>query len=163
MEVPLCTSCVLTHPMVTIRSSLWVHQMLHRDCRKGELPGPPQSVRMSLRSEEEQLLLSLASDSLTLRTLSCIKGPLSFGVLRSGEWRGCFNYVFPKIGHCALGLSMGFLWHSQKLKILTQVFSPSTWKAEASGSMHLRPAWSTEWVPGQPGLQRETLSWKTKK
>jgi hypothetical protein len=23
----------------------------------------------------------------------------------------------------------------------------------------LRPAWSTEWVPGQPGLHRETLSW----
>jgi hypothetical protein len=26
----------------------------------------------------------------------------------------------------------------------------------------LRPAWSTEWVPGQPGLQRETLSQKKK-
>jgi hypothetical protein len=26
----------------------------------------------------------------------------------------------------------------------------------------MRPAWSTEWVPGQLGLQRETLSWKTK-
>jgi hypothetical protein len=25
-----------------------------------------------------------------------------------------------------------------------------------------RPAWSTEWVPGQPGLHRETLSQKTK-
>jgi hypothetical protein len=23
-------------------------------------------------------------------------------------------------------------------------------------------AWSTEWVPEQPGLHRETLSWKTK-
>jgi hypothetical protein len=27
----------------------------------------------------------------------------------------------------------------------------------------LRPAWSTKWVPGQPGLQRETLSQKTNK
>ena len=28
----------------------------------------------------------------------------------------------------------------------------------------LRPAWSTKWVPGQPGLlQRETLFWKTRK
>ena len=26
----------------------------------------------------------------------------------------------------------------------------------------LRPAWSTEQAPGQPGLHRETLSWKTK-
>jgi hypothetical protein len=25
-----------------------------------------------------------------------------------------------------------------------------------------KPAWSTEWVPGQPGLHRETLSGKTK-
>jgi hypothetical protein len=25
-----------------------------------------------------------------------------------------------------------------------------------------RPAWSTEWVPGQPGLYRETLSRKNK-
>jgi hypothetical protein len=28
--------------------------------------------------------------------------------------------------------------------------------------MSSRPAWSTEWVPGQPGLNRETLSRKTK-
>jgi hypothetical protein len=25
-----------------------------------------------------------------------------------------------------------------------------------------RPAWSTEQIPGQPGLHRETLSWKKK-
>jgi hypothetical protein len=30
------------------------------------------------------------------------------------------------------------------------------------GFLSLRPAWSTEWVPGQPGLHRETLSQKTK-
>ena len=29
--------------------------------------------------------------------------------------------------------------------------------------LSLRPAWSTEWVPGQSRLYRETLSWKTKK
>jgi len=34
----------------------------------------------------------------------------------------------------------------------------STWKAEARGFLSLRPTWSTEWVPGQPGLHRETLS-----
>jgi hypothetical protein len=32
--------------------------------------------------------------------------------------------------------------------------------AEASRFLSLRPAWSTEWVPGQPGLYRETLSRK---
>jgi hypothetical protein len=29
-------------------------------------------------------------------------------------------------------------------------------------SLSSRPAWSTKWVPGQPELYRETLSWKTK-
>ena len=28
--------------------------------------------------------------------------------------------------------------------------------------LSLRPAWSTEQVPGQPGLYRETLSWGKK-
>ena len=36
-------------------------------------------------------------------------------------------------------------------------FNPSTWEAEAGGILSLRPAWSTEWVPG---LHRETLSRK---
>jgi hypothetical protein len=34
---------------------------------------------------------------------------------------------------------------------------------EAGGFLSSRPAWSTGWVPGQPGLHRETLSRKTKK
>ena len=39
-------------------------------------------------------------------------------------------------------------------------FNPSTWEAEAGGFLGSRPAWSTKWVPGQPGLYKETLSWK---
>jgi hypothetical protein len=39
-------------------------------------------------------------------------------------------------------------------------FNPSTWEAEAGEFLSLRPAWSTEWDPGQPGLYRETLSQK---
>jgi hypothetical protein len=35
-------------------------------------------------------------------------------------------------------------------------------EAEAGGFLSSRLAWSTKWVPGQPGLQRETLSQKTK-
>jgi hypothetical protein len=31
-------------------------------------------------------------------------------------------------------------------------------EAEAGRSLTLRPAWSTEWVPGQPSLYREILS-----
>jgi hypothetical protein len=44
--------------------------------------------------------------------------------------------------------------------MVAQTFNPSTWEAEAGGFLSSRPAWSTEWVPGQPGLYRETLSWK---
>ena len=41
--------------------------------------------------------------------------------------------------------------------------TPSTWEAEAEGFLSSRSAWSTKWVPGQPGLHRETLSRKNKK
>jgi hypothetical protein len=47
--------------------------------------------------------------------------------------------------------------------MVAHTFNPSTWEAEAGGFLSLRPAWSTKWVPGQPGLYRETLSQKTKK
>jgi hypothetical protein len=41
-------------------------------------------------------------------------------------------------------------------------FNPSTWEAETEAGRFLssRPAWSTEWVLGQPGLDREILSQK---
>jgi hypothetical protein len=47
--------------------------------------------------------------------------------------------------------------------VVAYTFNPSTWEAEAGGFLSSRPTWSTEWVPGQPGLHRQTLSWKTKK
>jgi hypothetical protein len=46
--------------------------------------------------------------------------------------------------------------------MVVHAFNPSTWEAEAGGFLSSRPAWSTKWVPGQPGLYRETLSQKTK-
>jgi hypothetical protein len=42
---------------------------------------------------------------------------------------------------------------------VAHVFNPSTWEAEAGRFLSSRLAWSTKWVPGQPGLHRETLSW----
>jgi hypothetical protein len=45
---------------------------------------------------------------------------------------------------------------------VAHTFSPCALEAEAGGFLSLRPAWSTEWVPGQPGLHRETLSRKNK-
>ena len=47
--------------------------------------------------------------------------------------------------------------------VVAHAFNPSTREAEAGGFLSSSPAWSTEWVPGQPGLHRETPSWKTKK
>ena len=35
--------------------------------------------------------------------------------------------------------------------MVAQPFNLSNWKAEAGRFLSLRPAWSTEWVPGQPG------------
>jgi hypothetical protein len=47
--------------------------------------------------------------------------------------------------------------------VMVYAFNPSTWEAEAGIFLSLRPAWSTEWVPRQPGLFRETRSQKTNK
>jgi hypothetical protein len=42
--------------------------------------------------------------------------------------------------------------------VVVHAFNPSTWEAEAGRFLSSRPAWSTKWVPGQPGLHREILS-----
>jgi hypothetical protein len=42
--------------------------------------------------------------------------------------------------------------------VVVHTSNPSTREAEAGGFLSSRPAWSTEWVSGQPGLYRETLS-----
>jgi hypothetical protein len=44
--------------------------------------------------------------------------------------------------------------------VVAHTFNPSTREGEAGGFLSSRPAWSTKWVPGQPGLHRETLSQK---
>ena len=42
--------------------------------------------------------------------------------------------------------------------LMANAFNSSTREAEAGGFLSSRPAWSTERVPGQPGIHRETLS-----
>ena len=55
-----------------------------------------------------------------------------------------------------------FKINSEEMGVVEHAFNPSTWEAEAGGFLSSKPAWSTEWVPGQPGLYRETLSQKKK-
>jgi hypothetical protein len=43
---------------------------------------------------------------------------------------------------------------------MSHTFNLRTWEAEAGWFLSLRPAWSTDQVPGQPELHRETLSRK---
>jgi hypothetical protein len=44
--------------------------------------------------------------------------------------------------------------------MVAHTFNPCTQEAEAGGFLSSRPAWSTNCVPGQPELYRETLSQK---
>ena len=46
---------------------------------------------------------------------------------------------------------------------VAHAFNPSTREAEAGIFLSWRPAWSTQWVPGQPRLHRKTLSRKKTK
>ena len=59
-----------------------------------------------------------------------------------------------------------FSWKIKKKigwAMVVHTFNPSTLEAEAGRFLSYRPAWSTEWFPGQQGLHRETISWnKTK-
>ena len=54
------------------------------------------------------------------------------------------------------------LEHMTHRAMVAHSFNPSTWEAEAGRFLSSRPAWSTKWVPGQPGLYRETLSGEKK-
>ena len=47
--------------------------------------------------------------------------------------------------------------------LVVHSFNPSTWEADVGRFLSTRPAWSTEWVPGQPGAYREFLSRKNPK
>jgi hypothetical protein len=51
--------------------------------------------------------------------------------------------------------------NGNKSHMVAHTFHPSTQEAEAGGSLSSRSAWSTEWVLGQPGQHRATMSWKT--
>jgi hypothetical protein len=87
--------------------------------------------------------------------------------LRIQQW-GDFCWCQPN-QHSNLNGSLDYIHRSYiniipsrkktKLGVVAHSFNPSNWEAEAGRFLSSRPAWSTKWVPGQPGLYRETLSW----
>jgi hypothetical protein len=88
-------------------------------------------------------------------------------LLASFHWELLY---LPDYRSLSLSLSLFALYSAHSLQensfelgVVAYAFSPSTWEAEAGGFLSSRPAWSTKWVPGQPGLHRETLSQKTNK
>jgi hypothetical protein len=46
--------------------------------------------------------------------------------------------------------------------VVAHALIPNTWEAEESGFFSSRPPWSTECLPGQPGVHRKSQSSKTK-
>jgi hypothetical protein len=59
----------------------------------------------------------------------------------------------------ALTLNLTVRVAQKSWAVVVHIFNPSTQKAEVGRSLSSRPVCSTEWVPGQPGLHRETLAW----
>jgi hypothetical protein len=80
-------------------------------------------------------------------------------------WRPSYTTLgnIPKRCSILLHENMYILKNQLSHRVVVHVFNPSAWEAEAGGFLSSRPAWSTEWVPGQPGLHSETLSQKTNK
>jgi hypothetical protein len=78
----------------------------------------------------------------------------------------CYTCLLSSHSRKSLEYFQSNFFFSQKVSWLGMVahaFNPSTWEAEARGFLSLRPTWSTAWVPGQPGIHRETLSRKIQK
>ena len=70
------------------------------------------------------------------------------------ERRGSFETT-----HWAACISTGGLVRL----VVVHLFNPSSQEAEAGGALSLRPAWSTELVPGHPELHSEPCLGKTDK
>jgi hypothetical protein len=82
--------------------------------------------------------------------------------LKCHPWVCVFEYLdIPIWAGCVVWKIVG-----SEPGMVVHAFNPSTREAkaeaEAGRSLNSRPAWSTEWVPGQPGPHRKTLSCKTK-
>jgi hypothetical protein len=83
-----------------------------------------------------------------------------------GEALGPMKALCPSIGECQSqeagvgglgnrGKEDGIGWKGDNIWNVNK--ENNSWEAEAGRFLSSRPAWSTEWVPGQLELHRETL------
>ena len=70
----------------------------------------------------------------------------------------CYNYLLYHQEVPVENISLRSSW-----VVVAHTFNHSTWEAEADGSLSLRPAWSTERVPGLSEIHKETVSQKKPK
>jgi hypothetical protein len=97
---------------------------------------------------------------------ACVKG-IGFasskwvgGGVKGGGWEGeGVTSELENLVGCASSCSWGPA-HSKKTRPEAHTFNPRTPVAEAGGSLSWRLAWPTKGVSEQPGLNRQTLSWK---
>jgi hypothetical protein len=133
-----------------------------------------ESFRTTTISFTSSLYMSTwNSCSLTERSVFCYTHIVvhmykyTYRIYLKVAWRRLFWVCLPSL--CNLqSRSIRHSWkekykkNSVVLGMVAHAFNPSTQEAEAGGFLSSRAAWSTEWVPGQPGLYRETLSQKKK-
>jgi hypothetical protein len=118
------------------------------------------SVSVSLSLSLSLCLSVSVSVSLSLSLCLCLSVSVSLcSSLSLWHWRNsnmelCLFYFLES--HFRLFYSQNRTTY--KPGVVAHAFNPSTWEAEASRFLSLRPAWSTKGVPGHPGLYRETLS-----
>jgi hypothetical protein len=75
---------------------------------------------------------------------------------------GCIVMVAVSIAYLQLPVLQVMSKEKMSRALVVHAFNSNTWEAEGGRFLSLRSAWSTEWVPGQPWLHRETLSQKNK-
>jgi hypothetical protein len=157
----VCLSLSLSHMCVVLPTCMYVHHLCARARCQRRLEDSTEPLGTRVRGRLWAIIWKLNSGPLqecqVLLTLTHFSSP--------STWALCF------INATGSTRKPGKEWDSvaclKKMAVepgvVAHAFNPSTWEAEAGGFLSSRPAWSTEWVPGQPVLHRETASWKRNK
>jgi len=110
----------------------------------------PKALLGSCGSDECILFCSSQSVVWSIRLITILTA-LSLG--HSSVWGvGGKAWETPRVRHMCSQES-----ELRVVVVIAHTFNSSTGEAEVGRSLSLRPAWSTEWVPQQPGIHRKTL------